>query len=100
MTDHSILFDYHADRPRFSVLLWRAVQVVIEVDGPSAFSINERLPLGSTVARKCMLENSGYLVRSIPYYQWAALQGASQQKAYLMQLLRTVEQHSQPTATF
>lgn len=74
------------------------VQVVIEVDGPSAFSINERLPLGRTVARKCMLENTGYLVRSIPYYQWAALQGADMQKAYLRQLLRTVEQQLLPPA--
>lgn len=83
------------------LLLRRAVQVVIEVDGPSAFAINERLPLGRTVARKCMLENSGYLVRSIPYYQWAALQGTAHQKAYLMQLLRTVEQQSMPpTVTF
>ena len=75
-----------------------ATQVVIEVDGPSAFSSNERLPLGRTVARKCMLENCGYLVRSIPFYQWSALQGTEMQKAYLLQLLRTVDQHAMPSA--
>ena len=62
---------------------------MIEGDGPNAFSINQRLPLGRTVARKCMLENCGYFVRSIPYYQWAALQGPDMQKAYLLQLLQT-----------
>lgn len=66
------------------------------MDSPSAFSVNERLPLGRTVARKCMLENTGYLVRSIPYYQWAALQGVEMQTEYLRQLLRTIEQDSMP----
>jgi len=70
-------------------------QAVIEVDGPSAFSANQRLPLGQTVARKCMLEAKGYNVRSIPFYQWAALGSAAlgstgMQRAYIVQLLHTI----------
>ncbi len=68
---------------------------MIEVDGPPAFSANQRLPLGRTVARKCMLEAKGYNVRSIPFYQWAALSSAAlhsadMQRAYLVQLLHTI----------
>ena len=65
-------------------------QAVVEIDGPSAFSANQRLPLGRTVARKCMLEAKGYNVRSIPSYQWAALHGPEMQRAYLCQLLHTI----------
>ena len=65
-------------------------QVVVEVDGPSAFSANQQLPLGRTVARKCMLEAKGYNVRSIPYFQWAALCSSEMQRAYLVQLLHTI----------
>lgn len=73
------------------------VQAVIEIDGPSEFSTNQRLPLGRTVARKCMLEAMGYNVRSIPYYQWVALQqNPDMQRAYLVQLLHTISlQHAQ-----
>ena len=66
------------------------MQAIIEVDGPSEFSLNSRLPLGRTVARKCMLEACGHHVRSIPYYQWAALHGAEMQRQYLVQLLHTI----------
>ena len=73
-----------------AVALSDTAQAVIEVDGPSEFSTNQRLPLGTTVARKCMLEALGYNVRSIPWFQWAALQSPEMQRAYLLQLLRTI----------
>jgi hypothetical protein len=62
-------------------------QVVIEVDGPSHFSVNSRRPLGRTVARKLMIEARGYCVRSIPYYEWCGLEGLEAQQAYIWRLL-------------
>ena len=62
-------------------------QVVIEVDGPSHFSVNSRRPLGRTVARKLMIEGRGYIVRSIPYYEWCALDGMETRQTYLWRLL-------------
>ena len=73
-------------------------QAIIEVDGPSEFSLNARLPLGRTVARKCMLEACGHHVRSIPYYQWAALHGPEMQREYLIQLLHTIPVQRSPSA--
>jgi RAP domain len=63
------------------------VQIVVEVDGPSHFSVNSHRPLGRTVARRCMLEGHGYIVRSIPFYEWNALDGKEQHKAYVTRLL-------------
>lgn len=63
------------------------MQVIIEVDGPTHFSVNSRRPLGRTVARKLMIEARGYVVRSIPYYEWCALESVDQQQAYVWRLL-------------
>ena len=60
---------------------------MIEVDGPSHFSVNSRRPLGRTVARKLMIEGRGYIVRSIPYYEWCALDGMETRQTYLWRLL-------------
>lgn len=63
------------------------MQVIIEVDGPSHFSVNSRRPLGRTVARKLMIEGRGYIVRSIPYYEWCALDSMEARQTYLWRLL-------------
>ena len=73
-------------------------QVVIEVDGPSHFSVNSRRPLGRTVARKLMVEAHGYCVRSIPYYEWCAMDGLEQQQAYIWRLLASALPPAQPAA--
>ena len=57
------------------------------MDGPTHFSVNSRRPLGRTVARKLMIEARGYIVRSIPYYEWCALDSLEQQQAYIWRLL-------------
>jgi hypothetical protein len=62
-------------------------QVIIEVDGPSHFSVNSRRPLGRTVARKLMIEGRGYIVRSIPYYEWCSLDSVEVRQTYLWRLL-------------
>ncbi|CAL5220538.1 g2573 [Coccomyxa viridis] len=61
--------------------------VIIEVDGPSHFSVNSRRPLGRTVARKLMIEGRGYIVRSIPYYEWCSLDSMEARQTYLWRLL-------------
>ena len=63
------------------------MQVIIEVDGPSHFSVNSRRPLGRTVARKLMIEGRGYIVRSIPYYEWCSLDSMEARQTYLWRLL-------------
>ncbi|KAK9812353.1 hypothetical protein WJX73_004610 [Symbiochloris irregularis] len=64
--------------------------IVLEVDEASHFAVNTWRPLGRTIARRCMLEAWGLVVRSIPFYEWSALQGLEQQKAYLGRLLSSV----------
>ena len=68
-------------------------QVIIEVDGPARFSNNSHRPLGRTMARRAMLEARGHVVRSIPFYEWAALTGLDQQKNYLWRLLASALGH-------
>lgn len=63
------------------------MQVIIEVDGPSHFSVNSRRPLGRTVARKLMIEGRGYIVRSIPYYEWCSMDSMEARQTYLWRLL-------------
>lgn len=70
-----------------------SAQVVIEVDGPTHFSVNSRRPLGRTVARKLMVEARGFVVRSIPYYEWCALESLEQQQAYVWRLLASAVSH-------
>jgi hypothetical protein len=65
----------------------QGAQVMIEADGPARFSNNSHRPLGRTVARRAMLEARGHAVRSIPFYEWAALGSVDQQKTYLWRLL-------------
>ncbi|BDA49701.1 probable RAP domain-containing protein, chloroplastic [Coccomyxa sp. Obi] len=69
-------------------------KVIIEVDGPTHFSVNSRRPLGRTVARKLMVEARGHVVRSIPYYEWCALDSLEQQQAYVWRLLASAIPHS------
>lgn len=57
------------------------------MDGPSHFSVNSRRPLGRTVARKLMIEGCGYIVRSIPYYEWCSLDSVEARQTYLWRLL-------------
>lgn len=50
---------------------------------------------------RCMLEASGLVVRSVPFYEWSSLNGLEQQKAYLTRLLTSVAMpasvpHTQP----
>ena len=75
-----------------------ALQVIIEVDGPSHFSVNSRRPLGRTVARKLMIEGRGYIVRSIPYYDWCSLDSMEARQTYLWRLLASAVSQGAQTA--
>jgi hypothetical protein len=46
-----------------------------------------------------MLESRGYLVRSIPFYEWNSVEGIEQQKAYLSCLLASAYAFSRPILT-
>lgn len=39
---------------------------------------------------RCMLESQGFIVLSIPFYDWNSAEGPEQQKAYLSHLLASV----------
>jgi hypothetical protein len=60
------------------------VKVAIEVDGPTHFVQPERTIDGGTVFRNRALAARGYVVVSIPYWEWDALQGAEQKQQYLL----------------
>lgn len=38
-------------------------------------------------ALRCMLESRGYIVCTVPFYEWTALEGIEQQKAYMARVL-------------
>ena len=48
------------------------------------------------VIHRCMLESRGYVVRSIPFYEWNSVEGVEQQKAYLSRLLASAYAFSRP----
>ena len=45
---------------------------------------------------RCMLESRGYVVRSIPFYEWNSVDGVEEQRAYLSRLLASAYAFSRP----
>ena len=59
-------------------------QVAIEADGPTHFLLSGREVTGDTLARNRALAARGYVVVSVPYWEWGEVKGgAVQQAAYL-----------------
>jgi very-short-patch-repair endonuclease len=67
-------------------------KVAIEVDGPTHFIQPGRTPDGTTQFRDRALAARGYVVVSIPYWEWDALRDATRQQQYLLTKLQPAVQ--------
>jgi len=64
-----------------------AGKIAIEVDGPTHFVPNTNQATPHTSLKRWLLEREGYVVLSVPYFEWGPLQGDGIAMAYLeMQL--------------
>jgi hypothetical protein len=64
------------------------VKVAIEVDGPTHFIKPGNRLEGGTMFRNRALAVRGYVVISIPYWEWGQLRGAKQKQQYLLAKLQ------------
>jgi hypothetical protein len=64
------------------------VKVAIEVDGSSHFMQPDNSLEGGTMFRNRALAVRGYVVISIPYWEWRQLRGADQKQQYLLAKLQ------------
>jgi len=46
------------------------LQIAIEVDGPTHFTVNTQEPKGKTLLRNRILLNSGWVVICVPFFEW------------------------------
>jgi hypothetical protein len=63
-------------------------KVAIEVDGPTHFTQPGRMPDGGTQFRDRALAARGYVVISIPYWEWGALRDTTRKQQYLLTQLQ------------
>lgn len=68
-------------------MLWFDMQVIVDVQEPGDFAMNNRIPLGPTIAKRIMLESRGYTVLGLPLFHWALLETQGQREQYLLSLL-------------
>lgn len=62
-------------------------KIAIEVDGPTHFVPGTHQPTPHTSLKRWLLEREGYVVLSVPYFEWGPLQSDAVAMAYLeMQL--------------
>jgi hypothetical protein len=64
------------------------VELAIEVDGPTHFIHPGNTLEGGTLFRNRALAARGYVVVSIPYWEWNALRGAEKKQQYLLDKLQ------------
>ena len=65
--------------------------IVLEVDGPTHYSRNSRLPLGSTRMKWSHLRAAGYAVAAVPVFEWDRLRGPADRSAFLAAKLERAE---------
>ncbi|KAK9846558.1 hypothetical protein WJX81_006537 [Elliptochloris bilobata] len=65
-------------------------RVAIEVDGPFHFTINTRQPTGPTLIRRRALTGMGWMVVSVPFYDYFPLNSLTSKVHYLARLLAMV----------
>lgn len=56
---------------------WRGEPTIVEVDGPSHFTINTKRPLGKTLARNLLLLHRVPRVATVPFFDWDPLRAAN-----------------------
>ena len=60
----------------------------VEVDGPFHFLGDGRTPSGSTLLKRKQLEQLGYTVVPVPFWEWDVLRGEEAKRKYLEDKLR------------
>ena len=55
----------------------------VEVDGPTHFLGDGRTPSGSTLLKRRQLEQLGYTVAPVPFWEWNALGDEEAKRRYL-----------------
>ena len=69
------------------------MKVAVEADGPSHFSHNKpHRVLGPTLARNRALQRRGWLVLSVPYFEWDPLGSPEAKSLYLKRKLGALTQ--------
>jgi len=68
-------------------LLLRDKRTAIEVDGPSHFIVGTHIPLGKTLMKHRHMQQLGFDLRILPYWEWDQLKGKEQKKEYIRRLL-------------
>lgn len=66
------------------------LQIAVQVQEAAHFAANCHLPLGRTLAKKTLLEVSGYVVLEVAFFQWATCKSAEQQQRLLSGLLGAI----------
>ena len=62
-------------------------QIAIEVDGPSHYAVGSRTKLGATVMKHRHMEQLGFNMKSVPYWEWDALGTDEEKVQYLTRVL-------------
>ena len=72
-------------------------RLAIEADGPAHFLLHGREMTGNTLARNRVLASRGYVVVSVPYWEWDEMKGdAAQKAAYLQRKVEAALQQQAP----
>ena len=56
---------------------WRGDPIIVEVDGPSHFTLNTKRPLGKTLARNLLLLHRKPRLATVPFFDWDPLRAAN-----------------------
>jgi hypothetical protein len=75
------------------------VQLAIEVDGPYHFVQPDDTLTGPTLFRNRALAARGYVLVSIPYWEWRKLGGAAQRQQYLLSKLQAATPSSSSSSS-
>lgn len=89
-------------KPNFGLLCaseLESLQIVVEVQDSAQFAANCCMPLGRSVAKRTLLEGSGYTVVEIPHFDWATCNTTEQQQGLLSELLSACSMAPPPAFT-
>ena len=64
----------------------------MEFDGPSHF-LSSRAPTGATLLKRRHLQLLGYVLVSVPYWEWDACKGQVEREQYLRLKARSADRH-------
>ena len=65
-------------------------KIAIEVDGPTHFVQNTNQPTPHTSLKRWLLAREGYVVMSVPFFEWGPLQSDGVAMAYLEMQLEAI----------